>query len=77
MRNANIFDGSSSKLVQGRSVLVEGKFIKALIAPAESVADATVIDCGGRTLMPGMIDAHWHSILAGIPQMAAMTADIP
>jgi imidazolonepropionase-like amidohydrolase len=36
-----------------------------------------VIDCGGRTLMPGMIEAHWHSILAGIPQMAAITADIP
>lgn len=77
LRNARIFDGTSGKLIQGKSVLVEGKLIKALVASAEVVADADVIDCGGRTLMPGMIDAHWHSILAGISQVAAMTADIP
>lgn len=26
--------------------------------------------------MPGMIDAHWNSILAAIPQMVAMTSDV-
>ncbi|PLP55664.1 hydrolase [Mesorhizobium loti] len=77
LRNVNIFDGTNSKLVQGRSVLVEGKLIKALVPSAEAVADVDTIDCGGRTLMPGMIDAHWHSILAGISQLVAMTADIP
>lgn len=77
LRNAAIFDGTSGKLVEGQGVLVEGKLIKALVAAADTVADAEVIDCGGRTLMPGMIDAHWHSILAGISQVVAMTADIP
>ncbi len=77
LTNVTIFDGTSAKLVEGQGVLVEGKLIKALVASADAVADAEVIDCGGRTLMPGMIDAHWHSILAGIPQMVAMTADIP
>ncbi|WP_244483437.1 amidohydrolase family protein [Mesorhizobium sp. 1M-11] len=77
LKNANIFDGTTGRLVEGRSVLVEGKLIKALTAPGDAVADADIIDCGGRTLMPGMIDAHWHSILAGISQMVAMTADIP
>lgn len=77
LRNVNIFDGMNGKLVQGQGVLVEGKLIKALVASGDTVADADVIDCGGRTLMPGMIDAHWHSILAGISQVAAMTADIP
>lgn len=77
LRNANIFDGTNGKLVEGQDVLVDGKFIKALVASSDPVADADVIDCDGRTLMPGMIDAHWHSILAGISQMAAMTADIP
>ncbi len=77
LRNINIFDGLNTKLITGQSVLVEGKFIKALVASGEKVADADPIDCGGRTLMPGMIDAHWHSILAGISQMAAITADIP
>jgi len=77
LTNVNIFDGTSGKLVEGQGVLVEGKFIKALVTSADTVADADVVDCGGRTLMPGMIDAHWHSILAGISQIAAMTADIP
>lgn len=77
LRNVTIFDGTAGRLVEGQNVLVEGKLIKALVASADTVADADVIDCGGRTLMPGMIDAHWHSILAGISQMAAMTADVP
>lgn len=77
LRNVAIFDGTSAKLVEGQDVLIEGKIIKALVASADAVADVDVIDCGGRTLMPGMIDAHWHSILAGISQMVAMSADIP
>ena len=35
-----------------------------------------VIDCGGRTLMPGLIDAHWHAIFAGLPISALLTADV-
>ncbi len=78
LRNVKIFDGVNGKLIEGRQVLVEGNRIKAVVAAAESVPDADVIDCGNqRTLMPGMIDAHWHCILAGISQMAAMTADVP
>ncbi|MCI1000049.1 amidohydrolase family protein [Ochrobactrum soli] len=77
LTNVKIFDGTSAKLIEGQNVLVEGNLIKALVGAQETVADADVIDCGGRTLMPGMIEAHWHSILAGISQMAAMTADIP
>nr|WP_199914614.1 amidohydrolase family protein [Aminobacter sp. MSH1] len=76
LTNVNIFDGTNGKLVEGQGVLIEGNLIKALVASAETVADADVIDCGGCTLMPGMIDAHWHSILAGISQIVAMTADI-
>lgn len=77
LRNIRIFDGTGSKLVEGRDVLVEGNLIKALVASGDAAGDADTVDCGGRTLMPGMIDAHWHSILAGISQMTAMTADIP
>ncbi|UXS03062.1 amidohydrolase family protein [Agrobacterium tumefaciens] len=77
LRNVKIFNGIDSRLIEGNGVLIEGNLIKALVGAADAVADAQVIDCGGRTLMPGMIDAHWHSILAGISQVAAMTADIP
>lgn len=77
LTNARIFDGVASRSLEGRSVLVEGNLIRGLPGAGERVADARVIDCGGRTLMPGMIDAHWHSIIAAIPQLVAMTADVP
>jgi len=76
LTNVRIFDGMSAKLIEGKDVLAEGKLIKALIGRGDAVAEVDTIDCGGRTLMPGMIDAHWHSMLAGIPQMTAMTADV-
>lgn len=76
-RNVKIFDGTSARLLEGKNVLVEGDRIKGMPSSSETVPEVQIIDCGGRTLMPGMIDAHWHSILAGISQAAAMTADIP
>lgn len=77
LKNVRIFDGKSSSYIEGRDVLVSGDRIGNLVGQGETVADAEVIDCGGRVLMPGLIDAHWHTILAGINQMMAMTADIP
>lgn len=77
LKNARIFDGMGSKLIEGRDVLIQGGFIKDIIGAVDTVSEAEIIDCGGGTLMPGLIDAHWHSILAGISQAAAMTADIP
>lgn len=75
--NARIFDGVGAALIDGKNVLVQGGQITALAGPSETVTDADVIDCGRRTLMPGMIDVHWHSILAAVSQFAAMSADIP
>ena len=37
---------------------------------------ARVLDCQGKLLLPGLIDVHWHTMLAAIPQMTAMTADL-
>ena len=38
--------------------------------------DAQVIDCGGRVLMPGLIDAHWHSIFAALALPTLLSADV-
>jgi imidazolonepropionase-like amidohydrolase len=57
-------------------LLVEGNRIKAVITGNPAAQDgAQVIDCGGRTLMPGLIDAHWHSMFAGLPISTLLTAD--
>jgi imidazolonepropionase-like amidohydrolase len=59
--NVNIFDGKADKLATNRRVLVEGNLIKEIGGEKLKAAkNATVIDGGGRTLMPGLIDMHSH-----------------
>ena len=59
-RNVSVFDGESAKLTKNQDVLVEGKLIKSIGNDLVAGSSATVIDGGGRTLMPGLIDMHSH-----------------
>jgi imidazolonepropionase-like amidohydrolase len=64
--NVNVFDGFSDKLKENMSVLVEGNVIKEVAkGDIDAGPNATVIDGGGRTLMPGLIDNHVHLMLNG------------
>jgi len=62
IKNVNIFDGTSTQLIKGKDVLIEGNMIKTVGADI-SAEGATVIDGGGRTLMPGLHDMHTHIAL--------------
>ncbi|NYT24589.1 amidohydrolase family protein [Alcaligenaceae bacterium] len=75
--NLRLFDGITNEIKQGLNVRVEGDRIIALPPAGENPGEAEIVDCGGRLLMPGLIDAHWHSTLCGLTQAAAMTADVP
>jgi imidazolonepropionase-like amidohydrolase len=62
IKNVQIFDGRSERTDAGH-VLVEGQRIKAVdSSPIAESASTTVIDGGGRVLMPGMSDAHVHLV---------------
>jgi imidazolonepropionase-like amidohydrolase len=66
-RDAAIADGHSPTLTFGMSVLVDGGVIE-WIRPADSEeapGDAEVIDAGGATIVPGMVDCHSHLTLPG------------
>lgn len=60
LRNANIFDGESEEIARG-DVLVEDDVIREVAPQVRAPADALVIDCKGRHLMPGLIDCHFHA----------------
>ncbi|HET6349264.1 MAG TPA: amidohydrolase family protein [Candidatus Krumholzibacteria bacterium] len=60
--NANVFDGMNEQLATGMSVLVEGNKITKIAKSIPAPAGATVIDAKGKVLMPGLIDAHWHTM---------------
>ena len=63
-RNGLLFDGLGEESVDGFEVLVEGGRIKEVADSAITARDAQVVDLRGRTLMPGLIDAHFHAIAA-------------
>ena len=76
LANLRYFDGSTLRMQEGRDILVENGRIAALIPAGAGPAEAERIDCGGRAVIPGLIDAHWHSTLVAVTQAQAMTADI-
>ena len=64
--NVSVFDGAHKRRVKNACVLVEGEMIKLVSDGRIDVEGAAVIDGGGRTLMPGLINAHYHSMFASI-----------
>ena len=60
--NAALLDGTSNERRDGHHVLVEDAVIKEVSDRPIISAGADTIDLAGRTLMPGLIDAHVHVI---------------
>jgi imidazolonepropionase-like amidohydrolase len=61
LTGARLFDGSGSTLRDGVAVLVCNGAIERVGSISDAVPeDARVLDLGGRTLMPGLINAHVH-----------------
>jgi imidazolonepropionase-like amidohydrolase len=64
-RNAQLLDRRGPISPTG-SVLVEDDRIREVSSRPIKAAGASVIDCGGRTLMPGLIDCHVHVFLSEV-----------
>jgi imidazolonepropionase-like amidohydrolase len=60
LRNANVVLEGQDELERGLNVLVEADRIAAVTRDPVEPGDARVIDIAGKTLMPGLIDAHAH-----------------
>lgn len=60
--NARIITMNNNEVIETGTVVVEGNLIKAVGKSAEIIipAKAAIIDCRGKTIMPGFIDAHAH-----------------
>jgi imidazolonepropionase-like amidohydrolase len=58
--NANLVLEGFAELQPSFDVLVKDNHIHSVSSTPINCRDATVIDVGGRTLMPGLIDAHAH-----------------
>ncbi len=58
--NVHVFDGVNEARIENANVLVVDNLIVEVSTEPLAVANARIIDGGGRTLMPGLIDAHVH-----------------
>jgi imidazolonepropionase-like amidohydrolase len=77
--NVRIFDGKSGQLSPPSNVLVRGNAIEKISTdpiPVDRLENPTLINGNGLTLMPGLIDAHWHVMMAATPLNVLMTADV-
>jgi imidazolonepropionase-like amidohydrolase len=77
--NVRIFDGKGAALSAPSNVLIRGNIIERISTqpiPVDRRADTRIIDGGGRTLMPGLVDMHWHTMLARPTFAALLVADI-
>jgi imidazolonepropionase-like amidohydrolase len=61
LQNCLIFDGRCDQLTEAGSVVVEGNRIVEVGSSQPKHNRVTQIDCGGRFLMPGLIDCHFHA----------------
>jgi imidazolonepropionase-like amidohydrolase len=78
-QDVRIFDGKSGSLSAPSNVLVRGnKIDKISTAPIsiDNIANVTTIDGRGHTLMPGLIDMHWHAMLVRPNPVEALASDI-
>lgn len=73
--NVHVFNGTDEGRLMNANVLVNGKLIEEVSTEKLPVDDAVIIDGQGRTLMPGLIDMHWHSAYASIPMQLGLVSD--
>jgi len=77
LQNVRVFDGKAPRLSSPTNVLIVGPVIKTISsAGIEADGNATRIDGGGRVLMPGLIDAHWHSMFLATTPLVGLTSDV-
>lgn len=63
IRGATVFDGTRS--LGRHDVLIRGDRIVAIDPRTKPAADTRIVDGTGKTLLPGLIDAHVHAFQAG------------
>jgi len=68
IKNVNLFNGNpEDKIKEGVSVLIKNGKIVSISNSISNIQGAKVIDGTGKFLIPGLIDAHTHTHMAGNP----------
>lgn len=74
--NVRVFDGKADKLSETTDVLVVGNKISKIGKNVGGPSGARNVEGAGRVLMPGLIDAHWHTFLCANTLADVMNPDM-
>jgi imidazolonepropionase-like amidohydrolase len=77
--DVRVFDGKSAGLSGPTNVLVRGNKIEKISTapiPVDRTSNTRIINGGGRTLMPGLIDMHWHTMFVRPPHSEVLAWDL-
>lgn len=77
LKNGLIFDGRNEALIGNGSIVIEDDKIREVGAGDAHIEGATVIDLGGRFVMPGLIDAHFHAYSISLNMQLVDSMTIP
>jgi len=72
--NANVIDGTGN-VISGGSVLIEDGLISAVGLNVDAPLNATIINAGGKSVMPGFIEGHRHVIQGNADEWMANRAE--
>lgn len=78
-QNVRVLDVVHGQMTASSNVLVRGNIIEKISTeriPTDRRSDTVLIDGGGRTLMPGLIDIHTHLMFTSLNQAELLTTDI-
>jgi imidazolonepropionase-like amidohydrolase len=78
LTNVKIFNGKDNKTVNGHVLITDNMITKisATPIPTNKSAMVNIIDGQGKFLMPGLIDAHVHTMFESIPMAVGLSSDV-
>ncbi|NBC58473.1 MAG: amidohydrolase family protein, partial [Bacteroidetes bacterium] len=78
INDVEIFNGKDKNTYKANVLIVDDIIQKISNKPikTDKSGKTTIINAKGKFLMPGLIDAHYHTMFASLPQIVLLTSDI-
>jgi imidazolonepropionase-like amidohydrolase len=65
LANARVFTGTGEPPLEDAAVALDGERI-GWVGPTSEAPDGETVDCTGKTIVPGLVDAHAHLIYENV-----------
>lgn len=73
--NVNVFDSVDGRITGPMDVAIADGLIESVTPAGAAKVAGQTIDGAGKTLIPGLIDAHWHMAFTTIPAAMAQLSE--